>query len=177
MTDGCRYVNIVVIGRRLLECCFEVVGNWNQIIGLIVSWSACLGDEYQEEGHYYNEEEEHCLMWVVGCGLWEVFLWDNNFFTICPPTKSIVPSCAHQRQVIKTREFEQHTITNNNFNTMFSWSKPSSIPPSAASSSPQRRSSTSISRDTHLASYLNHPVLKPSTRKVSVGEKLRMYSA
>lgn len=54
--------------------------------------------------------------------------------------------------------------------TMFSWSKPSSVPPSAASSTAGRRPPSGIGRDAHLSSYLNHPVLKPSTRKVSIGE-------
>ena len=44
----------------------------------------------------------------------------------------------------------------------------SNKPPAAAPSSSTR--SASISRITHLQSYLNHHVLKPSTRKVSNGE-------
>jgi len=63
---------------------------------------------------------------------------------------------------------------------MFSWSKQSSTPaasssvPSSSSAAGYRRNSAStaslIPRNVHLSSYLNHPVLKPSTRKVSADD-------
>ena len=75
MTDGRRYRYIIVIGSsRLLECCFEVVANVDQIIiiiGLcmIYSWFVCFGGEYQEEGHCYNEEEEEHGARLDSCDL------------------------------------------------------------------------------------------------------------
>lgn len=63
--------------------------------------------------------------------------------------------------------------------TMFSWSKQSTTPASSSSSvpSPSRGSyrpqpPALIPRKVHLSSYLNHPVLKPSTRKASADTTL-----
>lgn len=56
---------------------------------------------------------------------------------------------------------------------MFSWSNKPPAPAPAASSStspPRPRPSSTMSRSFHLSSYLNHQVLKPSTRKVSTGK-------
>ena len=52
---------------------------------------------------------------------------------------------------------------------MFSWSKQSSTP---ATSSASSSAGSLISRSVHLSSYLNHPVLKPSTRKVSTDDTI-----
>lgn len=52
---------------------------------------------------------------------------------------------------------------------MFSWSKQSSTP---ATSSVSSSAGSVISRSVHLSSYLNHPVLKPSTRKVSTDDTI-----
>lgn len=52
---------------------------------------------------------------------------------------------------------------------MFSWSKQSSTP---ATSSVPSSSGSLIPRSVHLSSYLNHPVLKPSTRKVSTDDTI-----
>ena len=59
---------------------------------------------------------------------------------------------------------------------MFSWSKQSSTPvPSASVGSRPSNTNASLSlipRNVHLSSYLNHRVLKPSTRKVSADDTM-----
>ncbi|KAL3787351.1 hypothetical protein HJC23_004376 [Cyclotella cryptica] len=56
---------------------------------------------------------------------------------------------------------------------MFSWSRPSPPLPSVVATTPGRpRPTPGISRDVHLASYLNHTVLRPSTRRVSVDDTI-----
>jgi len=66
--------------------------------------------------------------------------------------------------------------------SMFSWSKQPSTPASSSSSAPSSStasyrphhapSTPLIPRNVHLSSYLNHPVLKPSTRKASADDTL-----
>ena len=55
---------------------------------------------------------------------------------------------------------------------MFSWSKQHTSTPSASTAGRSHASSCLISRDEHLSSYLNHSVLKPSTRKVSTDDTM-----
>ncbi|EED91971.1 hypothetical protein THAPSDRAFT_268881 [Thalassiosira pseudonana CCMP1335] len=55
---------------------------------------------------------------------------------------------------------------------MFSWSRPPPPPGVAAAQKRAAYHTPAISRDAHLSSYLNHPVLKPSTRKVSVDDTI-----
>lgn len=59
--------------------------------------------------------------------------------------------------------------------SMFSWSKPtlsSSAPSPSRATYRSHAPSALISRNVHLSSYLNHPVLKPSTRKASADDTL-----
>ena len=63
---------------------------------------------------------------------------------------------------------------------MFSWSKQSSTPAAASSTVSSSTvagyrseiASSAVPRNVHLSQYLNHPVLKPSTRKVSADDTI-----
>ncbi|KAL7443947.1 hypothetical protein ACHAXM_010957 [Skeletonema potamos] len=59
---------------------------------------------------------------------------------------------------------------------MFSWSKQqsssTSVPTSSAAGYRSQASAALIPRNVHLSSYLDHPVLKPSTRKVSADDTI-----